>query len=102
MPTYFLGGYLWEADSELLSFNGNYIKVTKNEIKIISTLLKNTNKYLKPCDIHELVFNKTGEDDCNNVVQLISRLKKKFKKLNFSRQFFIQNNYGLGYKLILT
>ena len=101
-PVKLLGGYTWQAKQEQLSFKDKYIKVTKNEIKIITTLCDNLNTYLKPCEINELVFNKLGEDDCNNIVQLISRLKKKFIKLGYSKDFFIQSNYGLGYKIVLT
>jgi len=101
-PMEFLGGYTWQPKLEQLSFKDKYVKVTKNEIKIITTLCDNLNTYLKPCEINELVFNKLGEDDCNNIVQLISRLKKKFIKLGYSKDFFIQSNYGLGYKIVLT
>jgi len=97
-----LGGFAWQSDVELLSYNGNYIKLTKNEIKVISLLIKSPNNYLKPCEINDSLFNKIGDKDCNNIVQLISRLKKKFNTLKYSEDFFIQSNYGLGYKIIFT
>lgn len=95
-----IGGYRWDSSLELLSHGDDYIKITKNEIKIISILLESLNIYLKPCEIHEIIYNTNGDKECNNIVQLISRLKRKFIRLGDSNEFFIQSNYGLGYKII--
>jgi len=101
-PIGLLGGYTLYKTTEVLSFQDKHIKITKNEIKVITLLCDNATRYLKPCEIYELLFNKIGSGECNNIVQLISRLKKKFIKLGFSKDFFIQSNYGLGYKIILS
>ncbi len=96
--------YFWHTKDNLLFYNEKEVKLTKNERKIIQILLKNKNKYLSACNIHEDIFNQKDSADttCNNVVQLISRLKKKVYKIYDTNEFFIENCYGTGYKIIIS
>ncbi len=96
--------YFWNARDTLLFYKNEDIKLTKNETKIIQTLLQNKNKYLTACDIQESLFSQRDSLDtaCNNIVQLISRLRKKiFKRFN-TEEYFIENCYGTGYKIIIS
>ena len=96
--------FSWQKNSKTLSYNNETVKLTKNEIKIIEILLSNKNKYLTACEIQEELFEHTNLSDttCNNVVQLISRLKKKILRLYNHEEYFIENCYGAGYKIIVT
>jgi len=96
--------FLWQKNSKTLSYNNETVKLTKNEKRIIEILLSNKNKYLSACEIQEELFEYTNTEDssCNNVVQLISRLKKKVLKLYKHEDYFIENCYGAGYKIIVT
>ena len=73
------------------------------ETKSIKILMENRNKYVTSCEIQEEIFEKKDSADnyCNNIVQLISRLKKKILKLNDSQDYFIENGYGIGYRIIV-
>ncbi|MEN8302510.1 MAG: response regulator transcription factor [Campylobacterota bacterium] len=96
--------YFWNAKESLLFYKDEDIKLTKNETKIIQTMIENKNKYLTACDIQENIFdtNESSDSKCNNVVQLISRLRKKiFKRFN-TEDYFIENCYGTGYKIIVS
>jgi len=96
--------YCWNSRDSLLIYKGKEIKLTKNEKKIVSSLIENRNKYLSACDIQEAIFNQRDDKDnsCNNIVQLISRLKKKIFKLYDTDDYFIENCYGTGYKVIVN
>jgi len=96
--------FSWQKNSKTLSYNNETVKLTKNEKRIIEILLSNKNKYLTACEIQEELFehSNTNDSSCNNVVQLISRLKKKVLLLYQYEEFFIENCYGAGYKIIVT
>jgi len=96
--------FSWQKNSKTLSYNNETIKLTKNESKIIEILLSNKNKYLTACEIQDELFEQTNINDttCNNIVQLISRLKKKILHLYKQEEYFIENCYGAGYKIIVT
>jgi len=96
--------YFWNSKDSLLLYKDEDIKLTKNETKIIQTLIENRNKYLTACDIQESIFNQRDATDttCNNVVQLISRLRKKIFKRFDTKDYFIENCYGTGYKIIIS
>ena len=96
--------YFWNSKDSLLIYKDEDFKLTKNEKKIIQTLIENKNKYLTACDIQEALFHKRDSSDtaCNNVVQLISRLRKKIFKRFDTEDYFIENCYGTGYKVIIS
>ena len=96
--------FSWQKNSKTLSYNDKIVKLTRNEIRVIEILLSNKNKYSTACEIQEELFEHTNttDTDCNNVVQLISRLKKKILHLCKSKEHFIENCYGAGYKIIVT
>ncbi|MEA1892259.1 MAG: response regulator [Campylobacterota bacterium] len=99
--------YKWNIKSKNLFYNDKEVKISKNEKKLITCLYENYNKYFTSCEIEDLMLNnshnkKSGDDTaCNNVVQLISRFKKKMLKLHNKENFFIESVYGLGYKIVL-
>ncbi len=96
--------YFWNSKDNFLMHENQDIKLTKNETKIIQALIENKNKYLSACDIQNALFNQkaASNDGCNNIVQLISRLRKKIFKLCNTDEYFIENCYGTGYKIIIS
>jgi len=75
------------------------ISLTKNEILLIKILLDNRGRYLT---VNEIAFDiSISEKDStsNNIVQLISRFKKKIKQHTNNAKFFIENSYGSGYRI---
>ncbi|MFT5659993.1 MAG: DNA-binding response OmpR family regulator [Sulfurimonas sp.] len=96
--------YSWNELTQHLLYNNMEIKLTNNESKIVQLLIKNKNNFLKAPTIHELLFSREGLSDvqANNIVQIISRFKKKVLKLCHTQDFFIENCYGLGYKITIS
>jgi len=94
--------FKWDKDSEELFYNNEQIKITNKERLLIKFLCNNKNQYFKACDMAYDVLNEEITDkDCNNIVQLLSRLKNKIYKKIETDDFFIENCYGAGYKIKL-
>ncbi|MBC8237257.1 MAG: response regulator transcription factor [Helicobacteraceae bacterium] len=93
--------YAYDLKSQSLFYKTQKINISKNEKKLISYLCENNFSHKSACDISRNIFENTDSKDdlCNNVVQLISRFKKKIFDLSGNKTFFIDNIYGLGYKI---
>ena len=102
--TYLSNDYFWNDSKNTLFYKERLFKLTKNETRVIKILIKNKNMYLNACEIQNKLFKETSKDDtnCNNVVQLISRLKKKITDLTNTEDYFIENCYGTGYKIVIS
>ncbi len=96
-----LNGYEYNTQEKLLFYKNHQIKISKNERKLLNFLCGETKTYHSACDISNSIFSLEKEDNfiCNNIIQLISRFKKKMLKFHHKDYFFIDNIYGLGYKL---
>jgi len=93
-------GYMWDKKSESLSYKDKKIKITKNEQKLLLYLCQNRDILYTACDLSKVLFDTPSRDiNCNNVVQIISRFKKKMLRSYHKEYFFIDNIYGLGYKI---
>lgn len=95
--------YSFDSQTAVLFYHKEAIKLSKNEKKLIYFLYENKHLHHSACDISRAIFeeNTDIQEPCNNIVQLISRLKKKMLKSYNKKNFFIDNIYGLGYKLIV-
>lgn len=95
------GTYDFNIQSCKLHYASESIKLSKNETKLLKFLCENKESYHPSCAISNAIFSVQGEADtlCNNVVQLISRFKKKMLTGYNKEFFFIDNVYGLGYKI---
>lgn len=95
--------YQWNPQAKALFYNDIPIKISHNEMQIVEILIKNKNNYLNACQIQEYLDDTTIpiSDSCNNIVKIISRFKKKLNMKFTDDDFFIENCYGLGYKISL-
>ena len=93
--------YTYNLKSQSLLCKTQKVKISKNEKKLLSYLFENKSSYKSACDISRNIFENTDSKDnlCNNVVQLISRFKKKISDVSGDYPFFIDTIYGLGYKI---
>ena len=93
--------YSFNTKAVVLYYKDAPIRLSKNEKKLVSFLCNDMNSHYSACDISEAIFDYSlkGETICNNVIQLISRFKKKMVELHNTEDFFIDNIYGLGYKI---
>jgi len=93
--------FVWDTQTNIISFKSNSLKLTKKEIQLMSVLNENRQQFFTACDISAELFTTATKDTvCNNSVQLLSRFKKKVIKNFEVQEFFIQNIYGVGYKLL--
>jgi len=92
-------GYSFDPKAVILCYKGTPIKLSKNEKRLVSFLCNNMNSHYTACDISEAIFDYSlkGETICNNVIQLISRFKKKMLESHNTEDFFVDNIYVLGY-----
>ncbi|MCK5294209.1 MAG: response regulator transcription factor [Arcobacteraceae bacterium] len=90
--------FIWDKNSIELLYKDIQIPLTKNEIGIIKLLILNRSKFLTTNEISLEISNNDNFND-NNIVQLISRFKKKINKTIENDDFFIENIYGGGYRL---
>jgi len=95
--------YQWNEVSNQLFYKEKELKLTKNETKAIQILINCKNSFLSACDIHYEIFGEKEmkHNSCNNIVQLLSRLKKKMDSLHHSCDYFIENCYGVGYRITI-
>jgi len=96
--------YKWNEASNQLFYKEKELKLTKNETKAIQSLIINKNSFMSACDIQYEIFGEKEmkHNSCNNIVQLLSRLKKKMDLLHHSSDYFIENCYGVGYRITIN
>ena len=99
----FQHNYVWNTQEKALLYKKNTVKITRHEMEIIDILYTNRNRYLSACQIQEILDDETivESNSCKNMVKLLSRFKKKLNTLFDNDDFFIENCYGLGYKILL-
>lgn len=95
--------FIWNKSKEELFYKDENMKLTNNERLILALLCSYPTQYFSACDISLEVIEDYNSDDieCNNIVQLLSRFKKKTLKQFNIKNFFIENSYGVGYKILL-
>lgn len=98
---YLNDGFKWNKTRKELFYKDINIKLTNNEYLIISLLCNNTSKYFSIEDISIEISSAFENKASNSITQLISRFKNKINKQFNINDFFIQNTYSLGYKIIL-
>lgn len=96
--------YAWNVDADQLIHKNELLKLTKNETQAIKVLIEHKNNYLSACDIQYEIFKEreVEHNSCNNIVQLLSRLKKKIESLDSTSNYFIENCYGVGYRITIN
>lgn len=93
--------FFWDKTNNKLIYRSDELSLTKNEFKLLDFLYKNRQQFFLPCKIATEIFPQNINDNrCNNIVQLISRFKNKVSNSFQTEDFFIQNVYGVGYKLL--
>ena len=88
-------GAMLNISDATLSFNGEKIDLTKNEYRILLTLLENKGKVVS----RNFLMNKLWETDSyvdeNTLTVNVSRLRKKLEKSGLAD--FIETKSGMGY-----
>lgn len=80
-----------------VTYKSNTIELTKNELKILSYLIKNQGKIVSRDDLMDFMWNSDIFVDDNNLSVNVTRLRKKLNELGMSEN--IETRRGLGYIL---
>lgn len=83
--------YIWDKKKKTLFHHKKELKLTKNEIKLLSNFCINSNEIITSEEIYYQIYN-DYEYNSNKVRMLLKRLRNK------TYQNMIINIYGLGYK----
>ncbi len=96
-------GFIWDLELKNLYYKRELVPLTKKEILLINLLCENQQKFFTPQELTvEIFLNSDKVSEKNNTIQLISRLKKKISKELEIDAFFIENIYGMGYRIKTT
>lgn len=95
--------FKWDQTQEELLYHDEVVQLTQKERLIMRLLTAHPTQFFSACEITNELYERPKNDDteCNNVVQIISRFKSKIINTYDKDLFFIQNTYGLGYKIRL-
>ncbi len=93
--------YTFNLSTQTLYYKSIPNRLSKHETKLVDFLVRNLNNYFSACDISNALFDAVWVHDetCNNLIQLVSRFKKKMLDLHQTEHFFIENIYGMGYTI---
>ena len=78
-------------------YNGRTAELTKNELKILSCLIKNKGKIVSRDDLMDFMWNADVFVDDNNLSVNVTRLRKKLDGVGMKEN--IETRRGLGYIL---
>ncbi|MGM9973572.1 MAG: response regulator transcription factor, partial [Clostridiaceae bacterium] len=80
-----------------ISYNGNTAELTKNELKILSCLIKSKGKIVSRDDLMDFMWSSDIFVDDNNLSVNVTRLRKKLEEVGMKEG--IETRRGLGYIL---
>jgi len=80
-----------------LNYKDEQIELTKNELKILQTLMENKEKIVSRDDLMAKIWESDDYIDENTLSVNVNRLRKKLKEIGLDD--FIMTKKGLGYKL---
>jgi two-component system response regulator protein BraR/BceR len=88
------GAFLSTGDTQL-TYNGKQIALTKNEYRILLTLMENKGKVVSREKLMERLWETDSFVDENTLTVNVNRLRKKLKEAGLSQ--FITTRFGVGY-----
>ena len=91
------GGLVLDTDAKALFVDGEPLKVTPIEYKIMEFLMKNMGRVLSSSQIYEAVWNEPSFTSEKTVTVHIRNIREKIE-INPKEPKYIKVVYGLGYK----
>lgn len=88
-------GAILNKDSGALTFNEQQITLTKNEYRILLTLMENKGKVVSRERLMEILWKTDSFVDDNTLTVNVNRLRKKLDSAGLSD--FITTKFGVGY-----
>lgn len=91
------GNLQYNVDDNTVSYNGQIIKLTAKEIKLLYMLMKNPTKTFTKANLYESVWEDEYIYEDNTINVHMSNLRSKLKKA--TGEDYIETVWGIGYKL---
>lgn len=91
------GGIILDTDTKTVTVDGDEVKLTPIEYKILEYLMKNMGKVLSSSQIYEAVWNEPSYTSEKTVTVHIRNIREKIE-INPKDPKYIKVVYGLGYK----
>lgn len=91
------GGIVLDTDTKQVTVDGDAVKLTPMEYKILEHLMKNMGRVLSSSQIYEAVWNEPSYSCEKTVTVHIRNLREKIE-INPKDPKYIKVVYGLGYK----
>ncbi len=96
--TYVSGGLVLDDDLKTVTLDGEDVKLTPLEYKILRLLLKNAGKVFSIDEIYETVWNEPSFSPENTVSVHIRRIREKIE-INPREPKYLKVVWGIGYKI---
>ena len=80
-----------------LSYQGNSMELTKNEMKILYVLFRHAGEYVMRIDIIEYLWENQIFIDDNTLSVHVTRIREKLKNIGVFD--FIETKRGMGYRI---
>lgn len=91
-------GLKYNLSTSEVSFNQNKVELTKNESKILYSLIKNSGKIISRNELMKALWQSEAFIDDNTLTVNINRLRKKIEELG--AKDYLQTKRGQGYILL--
>ncbi|MGN0649806.1 MAG: response regulator transcription factor [Oscillospiraceae bacterium] len=93
-----IGGLLLKTDERMLYLDGEPVKLTAKEYRILSLLMNNAGRTFSAEEIYERVWNEQPFEVENTVMVHIRRIREKIE-INPSDPKYLKVVWGIGYKM---
>lgn len=94
----FVGGLLLDLGSKLLYVDGDPVKLTATEYKILKLLMENPGRVFSAEEIYERVWEEDAYSVENTVMVHIRRIREKIE-INPREPEYLKVVWGIGYKM---
>ena len=91
-------GAVLDTGSQTLTFDGQAVTLTKNEYRVLLTLMENRGKVVSRERLMERLWETDSFVDDNTLTVNVNRLRKKLADAGLAD--FIQTKKGLGYQIV--
>jgi len=95
------GGLCYDIESKTLTVDGEKVKLTATELKIVKLLMENLGRVFSAEEIYERVWEEAAYNVENTVMVHIRRIREKIE-INPKEPKYLKVVWGIGYKIEKT
>lgn len=93
-----IGGLTLDKESKVVTAEGEVVKLTPLELKILTLLMENPNRVFSIEEIYERVWNEQVVGNVDTVTVHIRRIREKIE-INSKEPRYLKVVWGIGYKI---